>query len=277
MLNIKQLIHAKKRGKKWAMLTAYDALTSSLLEKEGVDWILVGDSVGMVLLGYPSTVGVTMAEMLHHAKAVRRGATKAFVIADMPFEAVSQGAKYALACAKRFVSEAGCDAVKIEWRSDALEIAKIIIKNKIPVMGHVGLTPQSVKKNEGFRVRGKLARDAASVYKNAVSFEQVGAFCVLLECVPEPVTRAVTQTLKIPTIGIGAGRACDGQVLVFHDMTGLFTKFTPRFVKRYFNGAKELRGAAQKFVKEVRIGAFPEKKHSFMMDPLEEKGFLKKI
>ncbi len=259
------------------MLTAYDALTSSLLEKEGVDWILVGDSVGMVLLGYPSTVGVTMAEMLHHAKAVRRGATKAFVIADMPFEAVSQGAKYALACAKRFVSEAGCDAVKIEWRSDALEIAKIIIKNKIPVMGHVGLTPQSVKKNEGFRVRGKLARDAASVYKNAVSFEQVGAFCVLLECVPEPVTRAVTQTLKIPTIGIGAGRACDGQVLVFHDMTGLFTKFTPRFVKRYFNGAKELRGAAQKFVKEVRIGAFPEKKHSFMMDPLEEKGFLKKI
>jgi 3-methyl-2-oxobutanoate hydroxymethyltransferase len=214
MVNVKKLIQAKKRGQKWAMLTAYDALTSSLLESEGVDWILVGDSVGMVLLGYASTTDVTMDEMIHHASAVRRGAPKSFIIGDMPLAALSKGPAHALACAKRFIREAGCDAVKVEWRKDAIAITKKLLQNKIPVMGHVGLTPQSVKKGESFRVRGKAAGEAAAVYESALAFEKAGTFSVLVECVPEPVGQAIARALKTPVIGIGAGRYCDGQVRV---------------------------------------------------------------
>jgi 3-methyl-2-oxobutanoate hydroxymethyltransferase len=277
MVNVKKLIQAKKRGQKWAMLTAYDALTSSLLESEGVDWILVGDSVGMVLLGYASTTDVTMDEMIHHASAVRRGAPKSFIIGDMPLAALSKGPAHALACAKRFIREAGCDAVKVEWRKDAIAITKKLLQNKIPVMGHVGLTPQSVKKGESFRVRGKAAGEAAAVYESALAFEKAGTFSVLVECVPEPVGQAIARALKTPVIGIGAGRYCDGQVLVFHDLAGIFTKFRPRFVKRYFDADAGLRVAARKYVQEVHSGGFPQEKHGFGMEPSERKIFLEKI
>lgn len=252
------------------MLTAYDAPTAQLLAEAGVDYLLVGDSVGMVLLGYSSTKPVTMEEMLHHAKAVRRGAPKAFVIGDMPYEGVRYGVKKAVLNARRFLREAGCDAVKLEWRKDAPEIVKALVRAKIPAMGHLGLLPQSAST---FKVQAKLAKEAVVLYRHAKLLEKLGAFGVLLECVPENVSKAVTKALKIPTFGIGAGPHCDGQVLVIADVVGAFRKFRPKFVKRYGNADALTRGAVKRYVADVRSRRFPADRHSFHMDAAEQKRF----
>ncbi|MGH7198271.1 MAG: 3-methyl-2-oxobutanoate hydroxymethyltransferase [Candidatus Omnitrophota bacterium] len=258
-------IRAKRRGKKWVMLTAYDAPTAELLEVSGVDLILVGDSLGMVLLGYPSTVFVTMDEMIHHAKAVRRGAKRSFIIGDLPLKGIEKGPRQALGSARRFLKEGGCDAVKLEWGSRARKTMELLIRNKIPVMGHAGLTPQTAAKKGGFRVQGREAESALAVARQAEIFEKCGAFSVLLECVPVLVAKAITEKLAVPTIGIGAGPHCDGQVLVFHDLVGIFKKFRPRFVKRYARLDDVMRKAVGAYVKDVREGKFPSRQHSFSM------------
>ena len=264
-------IQAKKKGKKWAVLTAYDAPMGELLENAGADFILVGDSVGMVLLGYPSTAEVTMDEMIHHAKAVRRGARRSFIIGDMPLKGVEKGPRQALHSARRFINEAGCDAVKLEWGRKCLETADLLVRHKIPVMGHVGLTPQTART---YQVRGSDSAGALKILRQAKSFEDHGAFSILLECVPIQLAGFITENLKIPTVGIGAGPRCGGQVLVFHDVVGIFKKFLPRHVKRYVNLDRPMRNAVKKFVREVRAGVFPSKKQAFGMGDGEWSGFL---
>lgn len=271
---VSDLIRAKKLGKKWSMLTAYDAPTAEVLAKNGIDWILVGDSLGMVVLGYPTTALVTMDEMIHHTRAVRRGAPEAFVIGDMPLKAVHNGPADALKAAQRFV-KAGANTVKVEWRQDAPAITRKLVRNGVPVIGHVGLTPQTAGDPKSFKVQGRAAKQAKEVFERAAAFEKEGAFSVLLECVPAPVAQAVTKNLRVPTIGIGAGIHCDGQVLVFHDLVGWFSKFRPRFVKRYTDAQKVFGGAVQKYVREVREGRFPGPKQSFKMDKNEFKEFAK--
>lgn len=252
------------------MLTAYDALTAAMLEECGVDFILVGDSLGMVLLGYPSTAEVTMEDMLHHAKAARRGTKKAFLVGDLPLKGVEKSPRQALESSRRFVKEAGCDAVKLEWGPRAEASTRLIARSGIPVMGHIGLTPQTAKT---YRLRGAQAKDALNIYRHAKAFEAAGAFAVLLECVPAELSAAVTHALGIPTFGIGAGSACDGQVLVFQDAVGLFTKFAPRFVKRYAHLDRVARSAVTRYVSDIHTGRFPSKKHSFFMKPSQWRAF----
>ncbi len=256
------------------MLTAYDFPTGELLERNGVDLVLVGDSLGMVVLGYDSTGPVTMDEMIHHTKAVRRGAKKSFIIGDMPLKAVERGPREALKNARRFLKEGGADAVKVEWRPDALAITRLLHRHKIPVMGHLGLTPQTAGI---FKVQGTAAETAVEVLQRAVRFEEEGVFSVLLECVPSPVGAAVTKTLRIPTIGIGAGPHCDGQVLVFHDLAGWFKKFKPRFAKMYVNADRLFGQAVQTYIREVKSGAFPSKAQSFSMKKEEFEKFIRRI
>lgn len=269
-----RFIQEKKKNKKWAMLTAYDALTAELLENCGIDIILVGDSVGMVLLGYPSTVHVTMDEMIHHAKAVRRGAKRSIVIGDLPLKGIEKGPCQALESARRFIEEAGCDGVKLEWNRRAFEMTELLVRHKIPVMGHAGLTPQTVPPNR-FRVQGTEARKAIEIFHTACGWERRGIFTLLLECVPFLVTKAITETLTIPTIGIGAGPFCDGQVLVFHDMVGLFKKIRPRFIRRYAELDPVMRRAVGRYIQEVHTGHFPQKKHGFGMKKEELEKFSK--
>jgi len=266
---ISALIRAKKKRHRWALLTAYDAPTAEILEKAGVDFILVGDSVGMVVLGYPSTTCVSMDEMIHHAKAVRRGAKRSLVIGDMPLQGIQRGPRQALESAKRFIHEAGCDAIKLEWGPKALQMTKLLIRHKIPVMGHVGLTPQTARKKNGFKVQGQDAKSAIEILKAAKAFEGQGVFSVLLECVPREVARWITRKLRIPVIGIGAGPDCDGQVLVFHDLVGIFKKFRPRFVKHYAELDSVMTRAVTNYVREVKTRKFPAKKHSFSMSAKE--------
>ena len=248
-------------------MTAYDTPTAEILDGQGVDFILVGDSVGMVVLGYPSTVMVTMDEMIHHAKAVRRGVRASRIIGDLPLKGVEKGPSQALVSARRFMDEAGCDAVKIEWGKHCLKTVDLLVKNKIPVLGHIGLTPQSATR--GFKVQGQTVKGALELLKSAVELEKRGVFGVLLECVPWPVAKQITETLKVPTIGIGAGSYCDGQVLVFPDVVGLFKKFSPRFVKRYADVDSVMRKAVSRYVADVKKGRFPKKKQSFGMKPEE--------
>ncbi|MBI3251781.1 MAG: 3-methyl-2-oxobutanoate hydroxymethyltransferase [Candidatus Omnitrophica bacterium] len=266
---VRKFIQAKKNGQKLTLLTAYEALTAAMLEAEGVDCLLVGDSVGMVLLGYSSTLPVTMDEMIHHAKAVRRGAPKSFVIGDLPLKGIERGPRQALQSSKRFMKEAKCDAVKIEWHPDALKSVALLVKNKIPVMAHIGLTPQNTGAGGKFKVQGQEARRAAELLKEALLLEKAGVFAVLLECVPIPVARVITGRLKIPTIGIGAGPYCDGQVLVFQDMIGLFKKFSPRFVKRFADADALMRKAVRQYAAEVKGRIFPSSKEGFLMNEKE--------
>ena len=268
---IPDLNRKKQEGKKITMLTAYDYPLASLVDKAGVDIILIGDSVGMVVLGYDSTVPVTMDEMIHHSKAVRRGAKYAFLIGDMPFMSYQVSIEEAIRNAGRFMKEAGCDAVKLEGGTDVLEIAQAIIKAGIPVMGHLGLTPQTVSKLGGFKVQGKDAAVAQEIIDDALKLEEAGCFSVLLECIPDRVARLVTKKLKVPTIGIGAGSDCDGQVLVTHDLLGLFDRFTPKFVKQYVNLSAEISKGLKAYKEEVESGRFPTKEHSFTMKEEEAK------
>ncbi len=253
----------KKKGEKISVLTAYDYPTALIVDEAGVEIILVGDSLGMVVLGYDSTLPVTMDEMIHHTKAVTRAVKHAMVVGDMPFMSYQISAEEALHNAGRFLKEAGTQGVKLEGGREVAELTRKITSAGIPVMAHLGLTPQSVHQLGGYKVQGKEEWAAKRIMEDAKILEEAGAFSVVLECVPATLAKAVTESLKIPTIGIGAGADCDGQVLVLHDMVGMFEKFIPKFVKTYAKLNIQMRDAVEQYIDEVRKGAFPEKKHSF--------------
>ncbi|MCI5140296.1 MAG: 3-methyl-2-oxobutanoate hydroxymethyltransferase [Candidatus Electrothrix sp. ATG1] len=246
-----------------SMLTAYDASMASLLDQAGVDSLLVGDSLGMVVLGYDSTVPVTMEEMLHHAGAVSRGTERALVIGDMPFGSYQVSVEQAVANGTRFLKEAGCDCVKLEGGEEVCEAVRSLVRAGVPVMGHIGLTPQTAGQLGGFKVQGKDTHAARKLLADAKALETAGAFALVLEAVPALLAEIITETVTVPTIGIGAGPGCDGQVLVTNDMLGLFERFTPKFVKQYCNLAPDIKQGVQEFIQEIKEGAFPGEEHSF--------------
>jgi len=247
------------------MEIAYDYPTASLVDQAGIDTILVGDSLAMVMLGYESTVPVTMDEMIHHCKAVCRGAKSSFIIGDMPFMSYQVSIEKAIENAGRFIKEAACDSVKLEGGSEMAPVVKAVVDAGIPVCAHIGLTPQTATKLSGFKVQGKDAESARELVESAKNLEKAGAFMIVMECIPDLVAARITEELKIPTIGIGAGKDCDGQVLVYHDLVGLFERFTPKFVKQYINLAPKVREALIQYKKDVESGAFPGPEHSFTM------------
>ena len=253
----------KKKGEKISVLTAYDYPTALIVDEAGVDIILVGDSLGMVVLGYDSTLPVTMDDMIHHTKAVARAVKHAMVIGDMPFMSYQISAEDALYNAGRFIQEADAQGVKLEGGREVAEIARRITTAGIPVMAHLGLTPQSVHQLGGFKVQGKEELSAKRILEDAKILEDAGAFSIVLECIPASLAKAVSESLTIPTIGIGAGLDCDGQVLVLHDMLGMFEKFTPKFVKTYAKLNEQMADAVKQYIDDVKKGIFPEKKHSF--------------
>jgi len=240
-----------------------------LEDRAGMDIILVGDSVGMVVLGYENTIPVTMEEMIHHTKAVSRGARSALILGDMPFMSYNSSEREAITNAGRFMKEGGADAVKLEGGASVADVVRAIVKAGIPVMGHIGLTPQTISMLGGFRVQGKDAKAAQKIIDDAVILEEAGAFSVLLEAIPAPIARKITERLTVPTIGIGAGVHCDGQVLVVHDMLGLFDRFTPKFVKKYLNLSEAILKAFESYREDVLKGAFPADQHSFHIDEKE--------
>ncbi|MBN2398550.1 MAG: 3-methyl-2-oxobutanoate hydroxymethyltransferase [Deltaproteobacteria bacterium] len=257
------VLKMKREGKKISMLTAYDYSTAVLVDGAGVDMILVGDSLGMVVLGYDSTLPVTMEDMLHHTKAVSRAAQRAMVIGDMPFMSYQASTEEAVKNAGRFMQEAGAHGVKLEGGQEVAETVRKITASGIPLVGHLGLTPQSVHQLGGYRVQGKDDKTARKLMEDARALEEAGAFSVVLECVPAKLAGEISRTLTIPTIGIGAGVECDGQVLVVNDMLGMFEKFTPKFVKKYAELNTEIRAAVGRYVDEVKGGVFPGEEHSF--------------
>jgi len=262
-LTVPDIIEMKVRGKKITMMTAYDYPTGLLVEKAGIDTILVGDSLAMTVLGYDSTVPVTVDEMLHHTKAVARGARNTFIIADMPFGSFNTTVSEAIANANRFLKEGGADAVKLEGGTEVAERIEAVVRAGIPVLGHIGLTPQTVTQLGGYKVQGREEARAKKLIEDAKALDSAGAFGVVLECIPKDLARVITEAVSIPTIGIGAGPHCDGQVLVYNDVLGLFEKFTPKFVKRYADlGEMAVKGLMQ-FKKEVEEGLFPGEEHSF--------------
>ncbi|MCM8773818.1 MAG: 3-methyl-2-oxobutanoate hydroxymethyltransferase [Candidatus Omnitrophica bacterium] len=272
-ITIPDILEMKRRKQKITMLTAYDYPFASLIDQAEIDIILVGDSLGNVILGYDSTVPVTMEEMLHHTKAVRRAVRFALLVGDMPFMSFNIYKESAIRNAGRFIKEAGCDAVKLEWFSGCIEMTKAIINSGIPVMGHIGLTPQTTAQFGGFKVRGKDAETAKKLIEEAILLEEAGCFSIVLECIPDRLAKIITEKLKIPTIGIGAGPFSDGQVLVTHDMVGLFERFRPKFVKQYINLSLQILEAIKKFKEEVIQEKFPTKEHSFT---IKKKKSLKK-
>lgn len=267
-ITVKSILAQKRRSQKITVLTAYDYPFASLFDRAGVDIILIGDSLANVVLGLDSTREVGMAEMIHHAKAARRGVQRALLVGDMPYLSY-RNPKEAVKNAKRFIKEAGCEAVKLEWFDQCPAVVEAIVKNGIPVMGHVGLTPQTVKNKKGMKVQGATAESAKEIIAAAKAFEKKGCFSVVLECIPDKIAGIITAGLKIPTIGIGAGADCDGQVLVAHDLLGLFDRFRPRFVKTYANLSAAILRAAMHYRDEVLSGKFPAKKHSFGMKAQE--------
>ncbi len=261
------ILSFKESGRKITMLTAYDYSMARMLDSAGIDVLLVGDSLGMVVLGYESTVPVTMEEMLHHCRAVSRGTENALVVGDMPFMSYQVSGKEAVYNAGRFVKEAGCHAVKLEGGREVASTIKKIVRAGIPVMGHVGLTPQTATALGGYKVQGRDMASAKRLLKDAVAVAEAGAFALVLECVPDTLARLITETVTVPTIGIGAGPWCDGQVLVTHDMLGMFDKFCPSFVKQYTKLSEKIRDALTEFIREVGQGAFPDEQYSFRGDP----------
>lgn len=253
----------KAAGEKIVMLTAYDASMAAMLAGCGVDVLLVGDSLGMVVLGYDSTVPVTMAEMIHHAAAVRRGAAGAFVIGDMPFGSYQSGHRDAIVNGGRFLKEAGCDAVKLEGGLEVCPTVSAMVTAGIPVMGHIGLTPQTASQLGGYKVQGRELASAGKLLESARGLQEAGAFGLVLECIPDQLAAMITEALEIPTIGIGAGVHCDGQVLVTHDLLGMFEKFVPCFIKTYVGLSPLIRENVTRYAEEVRNGSFPDAAHSF--------------
>ncbi len=275
-ITITDFQNKKRAGKKITMLTAYDYPMAKLVDDAGIDSILVGDSLGMVVLGLDSTVPVTMDMMIHHAKAVRRGTKYAFLIGDMPFMSYQISKEEAIRNAGRFMKEAGCDAIKLEGGEEVLDGTIAIVNAGIPVLGHLGLTPQTMSKLGGFKVQGKDADGAEKIIENAVKLERAGCFGIVLECVPDEVAKLITEKLGIPTIGIGAGPYCDGQVLVTNDMIGLFDRFVPKFVKQYVKLSTLISDGLKKYKDEVEKGIFPDLAHSFGIKEEELKKLGKK-
>jgi 3-methyl-2-oxobutanoate hydroxymethyltransferase len=259
----------KNEGKRISMLTAYDYPMALLEDRAGIDIILVGDSLAMTVLGYQNTLPVTMDEMIHHTKAVTRGAKYALIIGDMPFMSFHTSEQEAILNAGRFVKEGGADAVKLEGGTTVKDIVKAIVKVGIPVMGHIGLTPQTISMLGGYKVQGKDAKTAQKIIDDALILEDAGTFSVLLEAIPASIAKRITERLKVPTIGIGAGVHCDGQVLVVHDMLGLFDRFTPKFAKQYVNLSELMLQAFLNYREEVSNGTFPTDQHSFHIDEKE--------
>jgi 3-methyl-2-oxobutanoate hydroxymethyltransferase len=271
-------LHLKKqRGESITMLTAYDYPTALIMDQAGIDAILVGDSLGMVVLGYENTLPVTMEDMLHHCKAVRRGAKYALLIGDMPFMSYQVSPQEALRNAGRFLQEAGMDAVKLEGGRERLEAIRLIVGAGIPVMGHLGLTPQSVHQLGGFRPQGRDTAAARHLLEDALLLQEAGCFSLVLESIPSRLAALVSQHLDIPTIGIGAGIGCDGQVLVTYDLLGLFDRFTPKFVKKYADLHGEMSKAFRSFKAEVEACAFPGDEHSVEMPDEEWARFLEEV
>lgn len=257
---------AKQSGEKITMLTAYDYSTAKLEDEAGVESILVGDSLGMVVLGYENTLSVTMEDMIHHSAAVARGAENAMVVTDMPFMSYQTSVYDAVVNAGRLVKEGHADAVKLEGGVRFKEHIRAIVDASIPVMGHVGMTPQSVNAFGGFKVQGKSIEDARRVIEDAKAVEEAGAFAVVLECVPAELAKYITEILTISTIGIGAGNGCDGQVLVYQDMLSMYSDFTPKFVKKFGNIGESMKESFERYCGEVKTGEFPSKEHTFKIN-----------
>ncbi len=262
-ITIPEIRDRKRRGPPLVMITAYDYPTARIVDQAGVDLVLVGDSLGMVCLGYPDTVPVTLEEMIHHTAAVARGAERALVVGDLPFLTYQVSPQQAVESAGRLVKEARADCVKLEGGRTQADKIKAIVTAGIPVMAHIGLTPQTATQLGGFKVQGRDAEAARALMEDAKAVEAAGAFAVVLECVPTKLATRISQGLSIPTIGIGAGPRCDGQVLVLHDLVGLFDRFVPKFVKRYAELGAEMRRAVETYCTEVREGAFPGPEHGF--------------
>ena len=267
----------KERSDPITMLTAYDYPTALAEDQAGVDCILVGDSLGMVVLGYQNTLPVTMEDMLHHSRAVSRGAKYALLIGDMPFMSYQVSTEEAVRNAGRFLQEAGMDAVKLEGGRERVEAIRAIVSAGIPVMGHLGLTPQSVNQLGGFRPQGKTATAAKRLLEDAFLLEEAGCFSLVLESVPARLAELISKKLSIPTIGIGAGLGCDGQVLVTHDLLGLFERFTPKFVKKYADFHAEMQHAFTEYISDVKGRSFPTAEHSVEMDDNEWQSLQKDI
>ena len=265
-VTVRDLAAMKRRGEKIPMLTAYDYTTAILADAAGIPLLLVGDSLGMVVLGYDSTLPVTLADIIHHTRAVARGSKNALIVADLPFMTYQVDPAQALSNAARLLQEGGAHTVKLEGGENVAPIVRRIVDCDIPVMGHIGVTPQSVNAQGGYRVRGRSRPEAAQLLKDALALEAAGAYAVVLELTPAPLARLISQRLTIPTIGIGAGAGCDGQVQVLHDLLGLFTDFVPRHAKQYANLAPVITEAFARYAAEVRAGTFPTDRESFAID-----------
>ncbi len=263
--SIVNLREMKKEKKQISMLTAYDFPTAQLLDEAGAEMILVGDSLGMVVLGYEDTLSVTLDEMIHHGKAVVRGSKQAFVVIDMPFLTYHINPEEALRNAGKIIQATGAQGVKLEGGEEIIQSVRAITGAGIPVMGHLGLTPQSAGQLGGFKVQGKDPLVARRMLEDSMALEKAGAFSLVLECVPWQLARVISERVSIPVIGIGAGKYCDGQVLVYHDVMGLFTGKRPKFVKQYVDARSEMVKGVKQYMEEVRSGSFPEDKHTFSM------------
>lgn len=263
---VSSFLQAKANNEKITMLTAYDYSMAKIVNDAGIDAILVGDSLGMVVQGYESTLEVTMDDMVYHCKAVARGAEKALIVGDMPFLSYHISVEEAVRNAGRLIQEGKAHAVKLEGGLDQVDNVKAIVKAQIPVMGHIGLTPQSVNMFGGFKVQGKDISQAQKVIDDALALEAAGVFAIVLEGIPEKLATLITQKLSVPTIGIGAGRYCDGQVLVIHDLLGMYDRQSPKFSKRYAALNETIRDSITAYVTEVKAAQFPEEKHTFTID-----------
>lgn len=262
-ITIQKLKKMKEGNEKISMTTAYDYPTAYFVEKAGIEIILVGDSLAMTIMGLDSTVSVTMEQMIHHTKAVVKGAPTPLIVGDLPFGSYNVSKEQAITNANRLMKEGGCDVVKLEGGEEVQHIVKAIVDSGTPVMGHIGLTPQTVSKLGGFKVQGKSLEAAKKILDDAKALEEAGAFALILECIPENIGKLVTEKVSIPTIGIGGGRYCDGQVLVFHDMLGLFEKFVPKFVKKYAELGVEIVNGLENFKQDVKEGSFPSNEYVF--------------
>ncbi len=262
-VRISTILAMKKEGRRITSLTAYDYTLASLLDESGIDIILVGDSCGNVCAGYETTLPVTMDEMLYHLKSVRRGVKRALLVADMPFMSYQENLELAVHNAGRFMKEGGAEAVKIEGGEPVCPVVKRLVEIGIPVMGHLGFTPQSVHEFGGYGLRGAEEKEAEQIKKSAVALQEAGAFSIVLEKVPAKLAAEITAQLRIPTIGIGAGKDCDGQVLVTYDMLGLYDKVKYKFVRRYANLADEIRRASTEYCSDIREGRFPDDSESY--------------
>ena len=275
-VTIRDLREMKRRGEKIPMITAYDYTAAQLVERAGIPLILVGDSLGQVMLGYDSTVPVSMDDMVHHVKAAVRGTERAHVVGDMPFLSYHAADSDAVRNAGRLLKEGGAQSVKLEGGQERAETVSRLALSGIPVMGHIGLTPQAVNQLGGYRVQGKSLKDAVRLMEDARALEEAGAYALVLECVPAPLARMISERVEIPTIGIGAGAGCDGQVQVFHDLLGLYSDFKPKHARRYADLGETIIGATTDYMRDVQSGAFPTDAESYtlsrkVMDALSER------